>query len=633
MKKWFDKLGKKGFTLVELTVVLVIIGILAAIGIPTAMHFIKKAEYRKNEENAKTAYLAAESMLTWYRSSGEWEAFRNEVMANGVENNTFPAGDEREGRIYAVSVNHWDGVPSQSQEQAMKLLDGGVYSKDFFNAEIVIEIDVESGQVYSAFYGTRCDSLTYRENAGEGQRCISANGSWREPDIRKEVVLGYYSVEDVANVVELKQVRLKVTTINLINSETLSLNWTSNSRNDNLDVKYLITFYQKDDNGDKKLFTTEVELSKLSGQLKTVPSEDAGISTKTGMVNLEVKDPNEKDVSWGEWAFPLTYQQTGGSSGRFSLVLDGMMTAELAEVVEANKGTGTSVSDVTQKASTSITRLGAVVPALKSPQDIYAEILAQPAYREITGEDGTSITMNITEYKPSSPVRSNTENTLFAKAGMKTQTGEDGTERTGLEAEITRFRHLSNIRYYEPEEAAVFILASRNMDWTSTGVGMYGVSRNETEEGGVASGYGKVKWSSAANEDKILDFPSIPLLGENHKLEGKKGIQAQLSNLHLGTGSMPDDEQIGKLYSGIGGDKVTHYLGLICESEGQIEELTLSDPVLRLVGGDGAGTGNAGGEDGEAGADSTGAAAGTPAGGIPAAAENFDDVLSTLYMA
>ena len=316
MKKWFDKLGKKGFTLVELTVVLVIIGILAAIGIPTAMHFIKKAEYRKNEENAKTAYLAAESMLTWYRSSGEWEAFRNEVMANGVENNTFPAGDEREGRIYAVSVNHWDGVPSQSQEQAMKLLDGGVYSKDFFNAEIVIEIDVESGQVYSAFYGTRCDSLTYRENAGEGQRCISANGSWREPDIRKEVVLGYYSVEDVANVVELKQVRLKVTTINLINSETLSLNWTSNSRNDNLDVKYLITFYQKDDNGDKKLFTTEVELSKLSGQLKTVPSEDAGISTKTGMVNLEVKDPNEKDVSWGEWAFPLTYQQTGGSSGR-----------------------------------------------------------------------------------------------------------------------------------------------------------------------------------------------------------------------------------------------------------------------------------------------------------------------------
>ncbi len=633
MKKSFGKLGKKGFTLVELTVVLVIIGILAAIGIPTAMHFIKKAEYRKNEENAKTAYLAAESTLTWYRSSGKWEAFREQVMAKGVLNNTFPAGDEKEGRIYAVSVNNWDSAASASHEQAMKLLDGGVYSEDFFNAEIVIELDVESGQVYSAFYGTRCNSLTYSETTADGERCISAAGNWREPDTRKEVVLGYYSVEDVTNVVELKQVRLKVTTINLINSETLSLNWTSNSRNDNLDVKYLITFYQKDETGDKKLFTTEVELSELRGQLETVPAADAGVSTKTGMVSLEVKDPNAADASWGKWDFPLTYQQTGGSSGRFSLVLDGMMTAELAEVVEANKGDGISPSEVTRKASTSITRLGAVVPALKSPQDIYAEILVQPAYREIKGEDGTTIAMNITEYKPSSPVRSNTENTLFAKAGMKTQTGEDG-----LEAEITRFRHLSNIRYYDPKKTAVFTLASRNLDWTSTGVGMYGISQNATGEGGVDPDYRKVKWSSVATEDKILDFPSIPLLGENHKLEGKKGIQAQLSNLHLGTSSMPDDEQIRKLYAGASSDKATHYLGLICEAEGQIEELTLLDPVLRLVAGSD-GAGNTGGADGgtgsgdgtgSTGGDGTGSAGdetarvGETAADIPEAAENFD---------
>ncbi|MDE7014090.1 MAG: prepilin-type N-terminal cleavage/methylation domain-containing protein, partial [Kineothrix sp.] len=315
MKKLFDKSGKKGFTLVELTVVLVIIGILAAIGIPTAMHFIKKAEYRKNEENAKTAYLAAESTLTWYRTSGEWDAFRAQVMAEGVLNTTFPAGDKREGRIYAVSMNHWDGAVSNSHEQAMKLLDGGVYSEDFFNAEIVIEVDVESGQIYSAFYGTRCDSLTYKEDTGDGERCISAAGSWRAPDTRKEVVLGYYSVEDVANVVELKQVRLKVTTINLINSETLSLNWTSNSRNDNLDVKYLVTFYQKNETGDKKLFTTEVELSELRGELETAPEEDAGIRTKTGMVHLELKEPaanaGEPAASLGTWAFPLTYQQAG----------------------------------------------------------------------------------------------------------------------------------------------------------------------------------------------------------------------------------------------------------------------------------------------------------------------------------
>ncbi len=74
------KFGNKGFTMVELIVVLVIVGILAAIGIPTATHFIHLAEFRKNEENAKTAYLAAESALTWYRNSGEWEEFSKKVV-------------------------------------------------------------------------------------------------------------------------------------------------------------------------------------------------------------------------------------------------------------------------------------------------------------------------------------------------------------------------------------------------------------------------------------------------------------------------------------------------------------------------------------------------------------------------
>lgn len=561
MNRLSEKFGKKGFTLVELTVVLVIIGILAAVGIPTAIHFIRQAEYRKNEENAKTAYLAAESTLTWYRTSGEWETFREQVKAKGILNDTFPAGDVKEGRIYAVSVNRWDSGESASRDLALELLDGGVYSKDFFDAEIVIEVDVESGQVYSAFYGTRCGSLTYGEPAPDGTQCISADGSWREPAVRREAALGYYSVEDVANVVELKKVRLKVTTINLINSETLSLNWTSNSRNDNLDVNYQITFYRKDSAGDEKLFTTEVELGELRGQGQM----------KTGTAQLELKNPAGNSL--GIWRFPLTYQRTEGQSGRFSLVLDGMMTAELSEVVNGNRTTAL------QSVSTGITRLGEKIPALQLPQDIYAEIQAQPAYRVITGEDGKEIAMSITEYKMGSPVRSNIENTLYANMAWKDSV---------LEAEITRFRHLSNIRYYAPDQSAVFILASRNLDWTSAGVGMYGLSQSGTEAEGVPDGLGTVKWQSAAAEGQVLDFPSIPLLSQNHRLEGKTGMSVRISNLRLGAGSMPEDSQIKKLYGMASDEKLTRYLGLFCEAEGKIRNLTLADPVLRLTGGESA---------------------------------------------
>lgn len=77
--RYMDKKRKKGFTLTELIVVLVIIAIIAAVAVPFFINYWKKAEFRKNEENAKTVYLAEESRLTYYRSSGRWEAFQKEI--------------------------------------------------------------------------------------------------------------------------------------------------------------------------------------------------------------------------------------------------------------------------------------------------------------------------------------------------------------------------------------------------------------------------------------------------------------------------------------------------------------------------------------------------------------------------
>ena len=69
---------KKGFTMVELMVVLIILSIIAAVAVPFFINYWRKAEFRKNEENAKTVYLAAESKLTYYRSSGQWDSFKKQ---------------------------------------------------------------------------------------------------------------------------------------------------------------------------------------------------------------------------------------------------------------------------------------------------------------------------------------------------------------------------------------------------------------------------------------------------------------------------------------------------------------------------------------------------------------------------
>ena len=523
------KCRKGGFTLVELVVTLVILSILFAIAVPSLLGYIHLSQFRKNESYAKTMYLSAESELTYLRTGGEWESFCSKVKKEGVLNQSFDESDEDRkklvGRIYGIRLDageYAEGELSGDGALVGALLSQDTYDKSVLNAAICIEIDVESGQVYSVFYGTNCKGLYYGSN--EDSKPADMSGSWldidyskRDRDTRREERLGYYSVQDAVNAVSLDATKLKITSINLVNGETLSLNWSSNVKDQDLDKVYY----------EVKLYSSEDKAQLLS---INIPGRDL----KTGSQSVAV---TTEDNATKDYTFPVEYDR---SNKRATLVLDGMMNAKLYD--QLDKLFADNKAAFRQSSDTSITRFGG---KLENPLNVYAavQVFPDPNAENTRGE----------EYQKSDAIESNKANTLFG----------DGTRSNNSRCEIETFRHLSNIRYMDT--TAAFAVTARSLDWMSDSVKVYGTA---------------ARGALSVSTGKDIGFPSIPALRSNQTLDGTGGLLNRIagvftggnaiSNLKLDEISIADDAE---------------YLGLFQKNAGTIHDLRLLNPQVKIASG------------------------------------------------
>lgn len=533
---------KKGFTLVELMVVLAITAILAALVGGGLIAYTRLARFEKNEANARTLFQTAQISLTRMETAGELDAFRRQVMEEGDTGDHFQndvtvtdAGGntlvsrtktELNQNVAALYYDRTGAATGNHNALVERLLGDYIYDASLLNASICVEIDVQSGQVYSVFYDTKSDKLRFNQDG-------ATNIYDRSYDHRRnDTLVGYYSAEDRVNVVQLVQTKLKVKNPRLTNGETLTLSWSGNSSLGDLDTSYTATAYDAKDTGKTKpLFTITIKRDTAGAA-----DDNKQVITKMPVTIYTYDNAGNQTKTEKELYFPLSYNK-----GSFVLTLDAMADAALLRACENS-------ANVAATSLYSITRL------LNDPKDIYIAMRAEP--RENYSDT----------YTASKEETTNEENTLLAKGG------------TAKEADLKYFRHLYNLRWsadWDITDKGTYTLTpqasnSTGLNWTGGGVTVYCASGEKYPAAKVPSLNDPVAW------------PTIPELGEEIVLTSKttglatKTTRVPILNLQLSSKSVAKTGRAEK------DELADHYVGLIGENKGKISYITLRDPDIQV---------------------------------------------------
>ena len=536
------KNNKKGFTLVELMVVLAITAILAVLVGGGLIAYTRLARFEKNEANARTLFQTAQISLTRMETAGELDAFRQQVMEEGSTGDHFQndvtvtdAGgntlvsrtkSELDQNVAALYYDRTGAAAGNHNALVERLLGDYIYDASLLNASICVEIDVQSGQVYSVFYDTKSDKLRFNQDG-------ATNIYDRSYDHRRnDTLVGYYSAEDRVNVVQLVQTKLKVKNPRLTNGETLTLSWSGNSSLGDLDTSYTATAYDAKDTGKTKpLFTITIKRDTAGAA-----DDNKQVITEMPVVIYQYNDEGQQTgTEEKKLYFPLSYNK-----GSFVLTLDAMADAALLRACEND-------AKVAATSLYSITRL------LNDPQDIYIAMRAEP--RENYSDT----------YTASKEETTNEENTLLAKGG------------TAVTADLKYFRHLYNLRWsadWKIDDKGTYTLTpqasnSTGLNWTGGGVTVY-----------CAAGAWPAAKVPSLNDP--VAWPTIPELGEKIELTSiTTGLTTQTTrvpilNLQLSSKSVA---KTGKAEKDVLAD---HYVGLIGENKGKISYITLRDPDIQV---------------------------------------------------
>ncbi|MEG2256664.1 MAG: prepilin-type N-terminal cleavage/methylation domain-containing protein [Lachnospiraceae bacterium] len=482
---------RKGFTLVELMVTLVIIGIILAIAVPSLMNYIRNSRFQQNNSYAETVYYAAQSSLNHYKANGQLDEFRKACVK---KNGAIKVGKDQikglskvpqykewkyEERLYALILNA--DSTNVEEKELYKLLSDYIYDKSILKGTICVEFDPVEGVVYSASYSDKADEFYYDLKGEDDNDTGKVNISDREEGVRKKRMVGYYDASLSAQSPSSRS-KPAMEKVELVNGEELTLEWKLKPEFKDLTQRlaYKIKIYNHDTK--KLLFTMDINKSKEAATIirgKDSPNGNQ-IKCKLTMYDKDGKEIHDPKGLWKDVPF-----RAYAENNKITLVLDAV---DLAAIKAPEKA-----EEEYNKNTYSISRFG------MDFHNIYARIQT------------TGVNQKNSPWK-----QSNVENPYFATAASK---GKDKTYT------IKNARHLFNIRYSEFKEKE-----ASHISYQQKGNAVWSGKKSILENKHV---YNKCVLPKTSDKSKVA-FPMMEELSKNSSFDGKNGnVKQEIQGLIL----------------------------------------------------------------------------------------------------
>lgn len=249
--------NRRGFTLIELIVVMAIMAIIAGTAVSGLIHYQRFATYKQNNEHAETIFTAAQAQLTHYKAAGTLEDFvaqtKDQSKAVGAA-----IADQYYGRLQYVELTREMPQDQRESSAVYSLIGDSISDPSVLSAAVRIEYDPVTATVYSAAYTARTNQLVEEGAAGDSST-MSIDRDARSSSVRRQSGLGYYE-SSLPNIIAAEPEEENdggsavIEGAKLVNGERLQLELDYDISQSNLiqNSHYQVDLYETDQNGNNK---------------------------------------------------------------------------------------------------------------------------------------------------------------------------------------------------------------------------------------------------------------------------------------------------------------------------------------------------------------------------------------------